>query len=253
MLVVGHKRFDCPDIAGYTPVIVGKKDFEMPSALRDDAGENISEKNPFYCELTALYWAWKNMPPGFDVIGLCHYRRFFSLKKYSNSSSFFVDRSLAVKLLQNNDVILPNPIKWECTVAEAYYDLGAGKQKDLETAREAIAWISPEYLESFNSVISSYEASYCNMFIMKRTNMDKYCSWLFEILEYCEDNIDMEGYSPEERRVFGFLGEILLNVWIRKNKLKAGYLNSVNTSIPSGRRLYMDISATVHSITKHIL
>ena len=44
MLVVGHKAFDCPDIAGYTPVIVGKKDFEMPSALRDDAGENISEK-----------------------------------------------------------------------------------------------------------------------------------------------------------------------------------------------------------------
>ena len=44
--------------------------------LHDDEGENISDKNPMYCELTAQYWAWKNLDA--DYYGFCHYRRYFN-------------------------------------------------------------------------------------------------------------------------------------------------------------------------------
>ena len=45
--------------------------------LHDDEGDNISNKNKTYCELTAQYWAWKNMEA--DYYGFFHYRRYFHL------------------------------------------------------------------------------------------------------------------------------------------------------------------------------
>lgn len=60
------------------PIHVGKvlhPDVDL-GIQRDDTGDNISLKNSSYCELTGMYWAWKNLR-GVDVIGLCHYRRYF--------------------------------------------------------------------------------------------------------------------------------------------------------------------------------
>ena len=61
------------------PIQVGSAlaDKRFPDMLHDDVGDNISSLNPMYCELTAQYWAWKNVDA--DYYGFMHYRRYFSL------------------------------------------------------------------------------------------------------------------------------------------------------------------------------
>ena len=66
----------------YMPIQVGKAlhaNVELGFQC-DNTGDNISEKNDSYCELTAIYWAWKNLKD-IDYIGLCHYRRYFDFFK----------------------------------------------------------------------------------------------------------------------------------------------------------------------------
>ena len=64
----------------YMPLQVGKALSDVDLGVQgDDEGDNISTKNPNYCELTGLYWAWKNLKDA-DYIGLAHYRRYFDFK-----------------------------------------------------------------------------------------------------------------------------------------------------------------------------
>ena len=80
IMSVTHKKYWMPEDELYMPVQVG---FNEPLGFaRDNTGENISEKNKNYCELTALYWGWKNLKA--DYIGLDHYRRHFSIKRFGN-------------------------------------------------------------------------------------------------------------------------------------------------------------------------
>ena len=77
LLVAMHKAYCLPEDAVYAPIQVGGVHIPgMENALRDDTGENISNKNKSYCELTALYWGWKNLQA--DYLGLVHYRRYFA-------------------------------------------------------------------------------------------------------------------------------------------------------------------------------
>ena len=46
------------------------------ACCHDDEGDNISQKNKTYCELTAQYWAWKNEDA--DYYGFFHYRRYLA-------------------------------------------------------------------------------------------------------------------------------------------------------------------------------
>ena len=78
--VVSHKNAKFPTESIYKPIQVGKK--ESFTEIRDNTGDNISEKNPNYCELTAAYWIWKNDKS--DITGLTHYRRYFFKNKKSN-------------------------------------------------------------------------------------------------------------------------------------------------------------------------
>ena len=50
-----------PDDPMYIPVQVGSALNPPLPYIGDDTGDNISERNPYFCELTGLYWAWKNL------------------------------------------------------------------------------------------------------------------------------------------------------------------------------------------------
>lgn len=78
LLIAAHRQCDVPADSIYLPVHVGKTlhpDVVLNGYQPDNEGKNISDKNPYYSELSAVYWAWKNMKS--DYVGLVHYRRFF--------------------------------------------------------------------------------------------------------------------------------------------------------------------------------
>ena len=58
------------------------------------------------------------------------------------------------------------------------------------------------------------------MLIAKRTFVERYCEWLFDILFEVEKRIDISNYSVYQKRVFGFLAERMFNICLYKNKIK---------------------------------
>ena len=90
ILVCCHKPCELPQDNIFLPIHVGAAISDMSlGILRDDqlngeSCDNISDKNRTFCELTAIYWAWKNIKklyPDLQYIGLNHYRRFFAFNE----------------------------------------------------------------------------------------------------------------------------------------------------------------------------
>ena len=213
--IVCHKLSELPALPGYVPILVGAKDFSIPGSLRDDSGEEISRKNPNFNELTALYWIWKNDRS--DFVGLCHYRRYF-MKGLSPRR--YLTISEAERDLRRHDIILPEPITGlRTTVRELYLRTG-GREKDLEALESLIEERLPDDYPAYRELMGGYSASYYNMAVMPRALLERYCGWLFPLLFELERRIDLSGRSEREGRVFGFLAERLLNVFVRTERLR---------------------------------
>ena len=110
IIVATHKKYKMPDDELYLPVQVGSEGKENLGYQVDNNGENISNKNSTFCELTGLYWAWKNLDA--DYIGLCHYRRHFTCKKlipFSEDTKFkiLLNKKQTEEILKDTDIILP--------------------------------------------------------------------------------------------------------------------------------------------------
>ena len=105
VLVAAHKNYQMPDDKLYLPVFVGKelRPDVNHSFQGDNTGDNMSAMNPYYNELTAIYWGWKNLD--LDAMGLVHYRRYLSLN-HQKSLNKVLSYQDAERLLKNNDIIL---------------------------------------------------------------------------------------------------------------------------------------------------
>ena len=111
ILVAAHKPYRMPEDEIYFPIHVGKTGKTEIGFIGDDTGENISDRNPSYCELTAAYWAWKNLKA--DYVGLVHYRRHFTpVKKGKNKFDWVMTGRQAEELLKDCDVLVPNRRKY---------------------------------------------------------------------------------------------------------------------------------------------
>ena len=234
MYIAAHKKFAVPDIEGYVPLEVGAalRD-EHFGFIRDDEGENISAKNPFFCELTAYYWIWKNSDA--DIVGLSHYRRYFSKYRINPDSRYYLRSDKIEQLMTQYDVILPEHFYWRRHDVKSGYYAGAGVNPDLDTIGKIIQDLYPAYSQTYRDVLTHHEASYCNMFVMEKTDFDAYCKWLFDILFEAERRIDISDYTPAEKRIFGYMSEILLNVWVEKNKKRVCYKPMV-VNAPFGKK-----------------
>lgn len=228
ILIATHKEYNFPSDPLYTPIQVGKDISKINiNILGDNTGINISKKNKNYCELTAIYWAWKNQfYSNIDYIGLVHYRRYFKGKTPFLNYKILSENEID-KLLVNYDVILPKKRNYYIETIYTHY-ANAHYSKDLDMTRKIIEIKYPRYLNEFDILMKGSKASMFNMFVMKKEHFMLYCEWLFDILETLEEEIDISNYSLFQQRVFGFIAELLLNVWVNTQKLKIKELEVVH-------------------------
>ena len=164
ILVAMHKAYSLPEENIYAPIQVGGVRIPgMENALRDDTGENISAKNKYYCEMTALYWAWKNLDA--DCIGLVHYRRYFAGKRFAlRKESRIANRSQIEEALEKAPVILPQKRNYWIETTYSQY-AHAHHKKDMDLVRSILEERYPEYVRAFDDVMERTAGHRFNMFI----------------------------------------------------------------------------------------
>lgn len=215
--VVTHKKYNIPKMKEYVPIQVGAAIYEDLGYEKDSEGDNISAKNPNYCELTALYYMWKNLDD--DIIGLTHYRRYFCDRKTLNPLQHILSFDQVRNILNGYDMIVPYKMHRQGrTIKEDYAK--RHNIRDYEECRNIISEFFSDYLKAFDTVSDSKDLYQYNMMITKKDIFDSYCEWLFKILFELEKRIDISDYDTYNSRIYGFLSERLFNVWVEHKKLK---------------------------------
>lgn len=211
--VASHKKFKAPEDNMYIPLHVGSAGKASLGYICDDTGENISEKNANYCELTGIYWMWKNVKC--DIIGLCHYRRYFTI------DGKILERKDVDMLMSDYDVITGNGSMTDTENVRLHYAV-RHNIFDLIACRNAIIKLCPEYTEAFEMMAGCNLMTIGNMIICSKDIFDRYCEWLFPILKEAEMDISgrIGSYDDYQRRVYGFLSERLMKVWLLKQDYK---------------------------------
>lgn len=221
VIVATHKQYRMPSDNCYMPLHVGKQGKVDLGYLGDDSGDSISEKNGHYCELTGLYWAWKNLKS--DYIGLVHYRRYLANRwrklMFWKRDPFYsvLTKKEIEKLLKKTDIILPAKRHYFIESLYSHYS-HTHYEEHLIITRNILEQTNPAYLEAYDRIMKKRSGHMFNMFIMSRKKCNEYCSWLFPILEELEKQVDFNQYDAFQRRMFGRVSELLLNVWIEQKQ-----------------------------------
>ncbi|MDX2190400.1 MAG: DUF4422 domain-containing protein [Bacteroidota bacterium] len=234
LYTVYHKLFVIPSHEFIIPIQVGKKNNPIDLKISgDDTGDNISVRNPNFCELTALYWIWKN-DNEYDIVGLNHYRRFlklgrqniFSSSKYNISSNEIntVSNNIekSINLLEKYEWILPYPSHLHNSLKTQYCNKHI--PEEWEILIQVISEKYPQYMpfveKTFNksNVLQPY-----NMFITDRKNFEKYADWVFSILFEVDRRISTSNY-PFQARAIGYMAERLFTLYMSKNEFKIKYV-----------------------------
>lgn len=241
VVVATHKAYRMPEDPVYLPLHVGAegKTDEDGNPLnlgfrKDNTGKNISSRNPSYCELTGMYWAWKNLKA--DYLGLVHYRRYFRttaptmLLPAGDSDPFdhILTGQEMERIFRKCNVIVPAKRRYYIETLYSHYS-HTHYAEHLDETRHIIEEMYPSYLRSFDRVVNRTWGYMFNMMIMRRDLYNAYCSWLFSILFTLEKRIDPAQLDSFQGRLYGRISEILFNVWldrkmhtgrIRKRRIK---------------------------------
>lgn len=218
ILVCYHKVYTLPpDNEIFLPVHAGaavsnqKLNIQADDKINGRTCDNISAKNENYCELTVMYWAWKNLKklyPDVKYVGLFHYRRFLEFNE-----------DKIISALENGKIVVAKKriFKYSLAVQYCIYHIS----DDYRTLLRIIQDKFSDYYDSFISVMENSNKIFLrNMFIMKYDDFVKYCEWLFKVLSEIEAAVPFQNYSPYQKRVFGYMAERLMNVYIHKHKMK---------------------------------
>ena len=237
VFVSTHKLVDTFDSDILQPVQVGaaRAASRFPTCLQDDAGENISQLNPMYCELTTQYWAWKNVRA--EYYGFCHYRRYFDFSDTRHEENAFgeimddrICPETQAKYGLTDERIKAAIEGWDIVTTEVkdltafpsgtptpYKQYAAApylKIADLDRVIAILKQMHPDYAQDADAFLNGNSSCFCNMFVMRHEVFDEYCGWLFPILEEFCRQTDMSRYSREAMRTPGHLSERLLNIFL---------------------------------------
>lgn len=235
IFICAHKEVALPQHPYFLPVQAGAAlHAPIPGYQPDNEGDNISIKNPHFCELTCHYWAWKNLKD-IDIVGLNHYRRYFdftrkwpqiSADKHFISTEEFLKQSYVFpnleEILQKYDIILPIARHWRVSNTKQYGEYHIAK--DWEMLRQIIKERSPQYITAFEKTMdhSNKSVGY-NMFITHWKHFNTYSEWLFDILFEVEQRVPPID-DPIQSRIYGYMSERLINVFCEYYHLRIKYI-----------------------------
>ena len=239
--VACHKSSRLPKNSLFLPIQVGSALASRHMNMqRDDEGENISKKNPSYCELTAQYWEWKNVEA--DYYGLCHYRRFLCMHETKvklnvrsqieageiddyNIQRFGLDDEEEMrKLIEDYDLIvgehqqldrIPTPRGNKASGYDHWvaHDKALIRTHDLEKMLDILEEVSPRIGASARSYLQEKTFMGFNCFVMKKELFNELCEIEFETLKRLEQEVDLTYYCQQLSRIYGFMGEIISSAY----------------------------------------
>ena len=235
IFICAHKEVELPQHPYFLPIQAGAALHDaIPGYQPDNEGDNISIKNPHFCELTCHYWAWKNLK-NVDIVGLNHYRRYFdfmrkwpcfSADKYFITTDDFLKKPYQFPDLEDKlshyDIILPIARHWRVSNTQQYSDYHIAK--DWEMLRQILKERSPQYIPSFEKTMDNSNKSVgYNMFITKWEYFDAYSEWLFDILFEVERRVPPID-DPVQSRIYGYMSERLINVFCEYHHLHVKHI-----------------------------
>ncbi len=250
-----HKPSTLPQNNLYVPIHVGAalSSNTIEGLVRDDTGDNISEKNPTYCELTAQYWAWKNLDA--DYYGLCHYRRFINftdttftnldrdnrgqvvakiMDDYTMHKYGLFDEPRMRKLIEENDIVttqemyypgVNTPYGYQTNLYNHYvaHDRALINMADMDLMIKIVDEKYPEYSADMHEYLSGAYFRGFNCFVMKRELFNELCEFEFDVLAEMEKRCDLSRYNQILTRIYGFMAEHLYSIYIYHLQKKGGY------------------------------
>ena len=218
LCVAAHKNYRMPTDNMYLPIQVGAEGKDDIGYTRDNSGENISSLNDRFCELTGLYWMWKNYES--DYYGLVHYRRYFSKSKKGNDPfENILTREELEKMLDKVDMVLPKKREYFIETLYSHY-AHTFHAEHMDVTREILEEMYPDYVPAFDMVMKRTHAHIFNMFVMKKELFYSYCEWMYPILFELDNRIDSSEYDAFHKRYLGRVSERLLDVWVETNNLQ---------------------------------
>ena len=206
IFVMTHKECLVPDGPGYIRLQVGSELHDDLGYMRDNEGDDhISDLNMYYAELTGLYWLWKNYNDA-DIIGLCHYRRYFI-----NDEKKPITMDEVEKMLADSDII----------VTEAEREKNRTENPMYKAVEEAIKVLYPDDLEAYKESCNNLIGTFGNMLVMRKSDLDKYCEWLFSVLLEAGEHIDLTRCDMYHKKMPAIVAEELLGVYVNSRGLRA--------------------------------
>ncbi|MDR3021950.1 MAG: DUF4422 domain-containing protein [Clostridiales bacterium] len=233
VLISCHRQVNAINNSIVNSIAVGAHQKEIEGlAMQDNLGENISHLNGRFCELTAQYYAWKNIEA--DYYGFFHYRRYLSFNHLDSQCliklngfeqnlqyDLGLDEQSIQKTVQGVDLIVPYP--FHCVSVYRHFKL-AHRIADLDFCLELIKDKYPHFEQAVDSYINGTNSYQCNMFVAKKEIFFDYCNWLFDILFAFESQKDYSHCSVQQLRAAGFLAERLFGIYLT-------YLTQSNANI----------------------